>query len=63
MVVRTLYPTVPPRVEYELSDLGRSVITLMSGIKLWAEQHVPEIEAARTAYDLRAAEDPEPVRV
>jgi DNA-binding HxlR family transcriptional regulator len=62
MVIRTVYPTIPPRVEYELSDLGRSVVTLMSGIKRWSEAHVPEILAAREAYDHRAAEEPAPIR-
>ncbi|WP_307801155.1 helix-turn-helix domain-containing protein [Microbispora triticiradicis] len=62
MVVRTMYPTIPPRVEYELSDLGHSLVVLMEGIRLWSETHVGEIEAARAAFDSRAAEEPRPVR-
>ncbi|GAA3443399.1 winged helix-turn-helix transcriptional regulator [Planomonospora venezuelensis] len=61
MVVRTVYPTIPPRVEYELSPLGRSVVGLMEGIKRWSEEHVGEILTARDAYDLRAEEEPRPV--
>ncbi|KAA9373507.1 helix-turn-helix domain-containing protein [Microbispora amethystogenes] len=62
MVVRTMYPTIPPRVEYELSDLGHSLVVLMEGIRTWSETHVGEIEAARAAFDSRAAEEPQPVR-
>ncbi|MET8046146.1 MULTISPECIES: winged helix-turn-helix transcriptional regulator [unclassified Streptosporangium] len=62
MVIRTVYPTIPPRVEYELSALGHSVVTLMEGIKSWSEEHMPEIMAARDAYDLRTGEEPRPVR-
>ncbi|ROO90216.1 HxlR family transcriptional regulator [Actinocorallia herbida] len=62
VVLRTVYPTIPPKVEYELTPLGRSVITLMSGIKSWAEFHVDEILTARADYDLRATLEPQPVR-
>ncbi|MCD0450212.1 helix-turn-helix transcriptional regulator [Actinocorallia sp. API 0066] len=62
LVVRTVYPSIPPKVEYELSELGRGVIRLMSGIKEWAEVHVDEILASRARYDERAAQDVEPVR-
>jgi DNA-binding HxlR family transcriptional regulator len=62
MVIRTVYPTIPPRVEYELSELGQSVVELMAGIRIWSERHVTEIVAARDEYDRRAAEDPVPVR-
>ncbi|GGS61514.1 transcriptional regulator [Planobispora rosea] len=63
IVIRSVYPTIPPRVEYELSDLGRSVAGLMEGVKRWSEEHVDEILAAREAYDLRAQEEPRPVPV
>ncbi|GIH75090.1 winged helix-turn-helix transcriptional regulator [Planobispora longispora] len=63
IVIRTVYPTIPPRVEYELSDLGRSVAGLMEGVKRWSEEHVDEILTAREAYDLRAQEEPRPVPV
>ncbi|MEV0756331.1 helix-turn-helix domain-containing protein [Streptosporangium sp. NPDC050280] len=62
MVIRTIYPTIPPRVEYELSPLGHSVVALMEGIKSWSEKHVAEIMTARERYDLRAAEEPRPVQ-
>ena len=59
MVVRTVYPTIPPRVEYTLSPLGHSVSALMAGIRSWSEEHLPEILEARAAYDNR----PEPAPV
>ncbi|MCT9932005.1 helix-turn-helix transcriptional regulator [Planotetraspora sp. A-T 1434] len=63
VVIRTVYPTIPPRVEYSLSELGGSVVSLMEGIKHWSEEHVTEILAARETYDLRAAQEPRPVPV
>ncbi|WP_433247664.1 winged helix-turn-helix transcriptional regulator [Streptosporangium sp. CA-135522] len=63
MVLRRVYPTIPPRVEYELTELGQSVVALMEGIKHWSEEHMAEILAARGAYDLRAAEEPRPIPV
>jgi DNA-binding HxlR family transcriptional regulator len=44
---RTVYPEVPPRVEYALTDLGHDLAGLMDHIRRWAETHVPQIEAAR----------------
>jgi DNA-binding HxlR family transcriptional regulator len=58
LVTRTLYPTIPPRVDYELTDLGRDAARLFDGLVAWAEQHVHEITAARDRYDERV--DPEP---
>jgi len=62
LVTRTLYPTVPPRVEYELTDLGRSVLVFTEGIRQWSEEHVGQIREAREVYDARASREPEPVR-
>ncbi|MGI5160506.1 winged helix-turn-helix transcriptional regulator [Microbispora sp. CA-102843] len=61
MVIRTMYPTIPPRVEYELSELGHSLVALMEGIRIWSEEHVGEIMASRASFDSRAAEEPKPV--
>jgi DNA-binding HxlR family transcriptional regulator len=57
LVTRTLYPTIPPRVDYELTDLGRSVAGLFDGLIDWAQQHTVEITAARHRYDERADRD------
>jgi DNA-binding HxlR family transcriptional regulator len=59
LVTRTLYPTIPPRVDYELTDLGRSAAGLFDGLIEWAQQHVYEIGAARNRYDQRP--EPEPI--
>lgn len=51
LVTRTAYPGVPPRVEYELTDLGRSLLGPMRVWCRWAEEHLPELVAARESYD------------
>ncbi|MGF0317143.1 winged helix-turn-helix transcriptional regulator [Nocardia fluminea] len=48
-LTRTAYPTIPPRVEYELTALGRSLAEPISALRLWTETHVNEIERARAA--------------
>jgi DNA-binding HxlR family transcriptional regulator len=59
LVIRTVYPTIPPRVEYSLTDLGREAVALLESMRVWAEQHMPDILTARQAYESRTA--PEPV--
>jgi DNA-binding HxlR family transcriptional regulator len=49
LVTRTVFPEVPPRVEYALTPLGHDLAGLMNHIRLWAETHVPQIHAARAA--------------
>lgn len=51
MVMRTVYPTVPPRVDYELTELGRDLLVPVRALADWARQHVGRIEAARERYD------------
>jgi DNA-binding HxlR family transcriptional regulator len=51
MVTRTMYPTIPPRVEYELTELGRSLREPVLALGTWAYAHLPQIEAARTRFD------------
>ena len=51
LVTRTVTPSVPVRVDYELTPLGRSLLPVMVGIKDWAEAHMDEVNAARRAYD------------
>lgn len=48
-VTRTVYPEVPPRVDYRLTELGESLCTAFCGVWTWAEQHRDEIEARRAA--------------
>lgn len=51
LVTRTDYEERPPRVEYELTELGRSLLEPLRAVRRWAESHVPEIHAANTAAD------------
>lgn len=51
LVTRTIYPVVPPRVEYELTDLGRMLLKAAIDLISWAESHLPQIETARQRYD------------
>ncbi len=53
LVSRTVYPTVPVRVEYELTALGRTLIEPLSALANWAESYRQAILAARAAYDSR----------
>lgn len=55
LVTRTVTPTVPVTVTYELTELGLSLHGLTRGIKAWAEQHMDDVFAGRAAYDLRGA--------
>ncbi|MFB6724962.1 winged helix-turn-helix transcriptional regulator [Kribbella sp. NPDC056345] len=50
LVVRTYYPEVPPRVEYEISDLGRSLAPLFRSLAEWSP-NLDKVEAARRHYD------------
>ena len=56
LVTRTVYPTVPPRVDYELTDLGRSLLVPVEALGNWARQQQPEIQAAQREFDRRAAD-------
>ncbi|NUO77127.1 MAG: helix-turn-helix transcriptional regulator [Lysobacter sp.] len=51
LVHRTVYPTVPPKVEYELTALGHSLIEPLQALAGWAMRHRVEIEAARERFD------------
>ena len=53
LVSRTMYPTIPPRVDYELTDLGRSLIVPLRSLHSWAVEHRPAMLAAREAFAKR----------
>jgi DNA-binding HxlR family transcriptional regulator len=55
LVTRTVHPTVPPRVNYTLTPMGRTLLDTARALVDWAERHLHEIDAARTVYDRRAA--------
>ncbi|MFD4601018.1 winged helix-turn-helix transcriptional regulator [Streptomyces sp. NPDC058464] len=51
ILARTVTPSVPVRVDYELTPLGLSLSLLVAGVKDWAETHIEEVHAARERYD------------
>jgi DNA-binding HxlR family transcriptional regulator len=51
LVNRTVTPTIPPRVDYELTDLGRSLLTPITGLSQWALDNVGTIHAAQAKFD------------
>ena len=53
LVTRTIFPTIPPRVDYELTDLGRGLAEPVKALGQWAMSHLPEIEGARKKFDER----------
>ncbi len=54
IVTRTVYPTVPPRVDYELTPLGRSLWQPVEALGKWARDHLDEIAVAQRKFDARA---------
>ena len=53
LVVRTVHPVIPPKVEYRLTDMGHSLSEAFCGVWTWAEAHLDRIETARQAFDDR----------
>lgn len=60
LVTRTVYPEIPPRVEYALTDLGRTLIEPLDTLWNWAAAHQDAVRDARAAYDARHAPEPGP---
>ncbi|MEU2686522.1 helix-turn-helix domain-containing protein [Streptomyces hygroscopicus] len=56
LVSRTVYPTIPPRVEYALTSLGREAEALTTAIADWSKTNAAHVHAARGAYDARTEE-------
>jgi DNA-binding HxlR family transcriptional regulator len=50
LVERTVFPTIPPRVDYELSDLGRKLVVPLHALYEWAVEHRPAMLAARGKF-------------
>jgi DNA-binding HxlR family transcriptional regulator len=55
IVTRTIHPVIPPRVEYALTPMGRTLLDTIGQLVDWADSHLPEIQAARAAYDAKHA--------
>ena len=54
LVTRTVFPTIPPRVDYELTELGRSLLTPVDALGRWAREHRATIVRARERFDAMA---------
>jgi DNA-binding HxlR family transcriptional regulator len=61
LVTRTVYPSVPPRVDYELTALGRSLLVPVSALGDWALKNRGKIEEARAKFDRATAKASHPV--
>jgi DNA-binding HxlR family transcriptional regulator len=59
LVQRRAYPTIPPKVEYELTPMGRSLIEPLHVMWQWAQLHRPTIDAARAEFDAAPADEKE----
>ncbi|MFZ1018606.1 MAG: helix-turn-helix domain-containing protein [Candidatus Cybelea sp.] len=55
LVKRTIFPEVPPRVEYELTELGRTLCGPLGSLTQWAHDHMNEVKAAQTRFDKRSS--------
>ncbi len=57
LVTRTIYPEIPPRVEYALTPLGCTLIEPITTIRIWAESHINSVSVAQDTYDARHVEN------
>mgnify|MGYP000880265098 FL=1 len=55
-VTRTMFATIPPRVDYELTDLGRELLELADGWRVFASRNRTRVEAARERFDMSGGE-------
>lgn len=53
LVTRTVTPTVPLKVDYELTELGLSLVGVFAQLKAWADTNMTDVDAARADYDNR----------
>jgi DNA-binding HxlR family transcriptional regulator len=53
LVVRHYFPEVPPRVDYELTDMGAELLDVLESINSWIWKNIPRIEECRRVYDRR----------
>jgi DNA-binding HxlR family transcriptional regulator len=56
LLLRTVYPSVPPKVEYQLTPIARELVDTFGLMTAWAERHRGSIANARRDYDLRAGQ-------
>lgn len=51
LVTRTIYPVIPPRVDYTLTPLGRSILGILKTLTSWAQSNFPAVVEARKQFD------------
>jgi DNA-binding HxlR family transcriptional regulator len=54
IVARTVYASVPPKVEYSLTDFGRTLVHILEAIREWSEHNIADVLNARDEYDRRS---------
>jgi DNA-binding HxlR family transcriptional regulator len=54
LVIRTIHPVIPPKVEYKLTDLGFTLSEAFCGVWIWAAQNLQRIEESRRAFDAKS---------
>lgn len=59
LITRSVFPSIPPRVEYSLTPLGRTLVGLLDAIRLWSESHIEEVLDAQASYDDTASTRPD----
>ena len=57
IVTRTIHPVIPPRVEYDLTPMGLTLLDAIGQLVTWADSHLPEISEAQAAYDAKRPAD------
>ncbi|MEU9123625.1 helix-turn-helix domain-containing protein [Streptomyces sp. NPDC048506] len=57
LITRTYHAEIPPRVEYAISELGRTLVPVFDAIANWSDAHLPQVTTARRAYDTARAEE------
>jgi DNA-binding HxlR family transcriptional regulator len=60
LVTRTIHPVIPPRVDYTLTDMGRSLGAAFCGVWIWAEANMSAINEARAKFDDATGKRPKP---
>jgi len=53
LVARMVYASVPPKVEYSLTELGRTLVRILEAIRDWSEENIEDVLKARSVYDSR----------
>ena len=60
LITRHVYASVPPKVEYTLTPLGRTLISLVEEIRMWAETHIEAVIDAQLTFDRQVQDMAEP---